>query len=137
MKNTLIIALLAVTISTLIGISTGWAFGRRRLPGKEILMALILLPRMIPPITYALGVARIFYGLELVNTHLGWPWRTWPSARPMPSWCCRPPSRAWTSGCWKRQACAGQPVAHLLSRDPTVDHARHFVVDDLHLHHFV
>lgn len=71
MKNTLIVAALAVTISTLIGISTGWAFGRRRLPGKEILMALILLPRMIPPITYALGVARIFYGLHLVNTHLG------------------------------------------------------------------
>ncbi len=70
-KNTLIIAVIAVTISTLIGISTGWALGRRRLPGKEILMAVILLPRMIPPITYALGVARIFYGIHLVNTHLG------------------------------------------------------------------
>ena len=46
----------------LIGIFTGWAFGRRHMPGKELLMALILLPRMIPPITYALGVARIFYG---------------------------------------------------------------------------
>jgi putative spermidine/putrescine transport system permease protein len=26
---------------------------------------------MIPPITYALGVAKIFYALELVDTHLG------------------------------------------------------------------
>ena len=71
MKNTLIIAALAVGISTVIGLFSGWAFGRRHLPGKEILMAIVLLPRMIPTITYALGIARIFYGLDLVNTHLG------------------------------------------------------------------
>ena len=34
-------------------------------------MAVILLSRMIPPITYALGVAKIFYTLELVDTYLG------------------------------------------------------------------
>ncbi|MBI2000226.1 MAG: glycerol-3-phosphate acyltransferase [candidate division NC10 bacterium] len=34
-------------------------------------LAIILLPRMIPPITYALGVAQIFYTLELVDTYLG------------------------------------------------------------------
>ncbi len=71
MKNTLIIGAIAVILSTVIGIFAGWAFGRRRLPGKEVLMAVILLPRMIPPITYALGVAKIFYTLELVDTHLG------------------------------------------------------------------
>jgi len=71
MKNTLIIAGLAILISTTIGIFTGWAFGRRHLPGKEALMSIILLPRMIPPIAYALGVARIFYALNLVDTHLG------------------------------------------------------------------
>jgi putative spermidine/putrescine transport system permease protein len=70
-KNTLIIAALAVAMSTLIGIPTGWAFGRRRIPGKELLMSMILLPRMIPPIAYALGVAQIFYRLHLVNTHFG------------------------------------------------------------------
>ena len=70
-KNTLIIAVLAVAMSTLIGIPTGWAFGRRRIPGKELLMSMILLPRMIPPIAYALGVAQIFYRLHLVNTHFG------------------------------------------------------------------
>jgi putative spermidine/putrescine transport system permease protein len=71
LKNTLIIAALAIIMSTTIGIFAGWAFGRRKFPGKEILMALILLPRMIPPITYALGVAQIFYRLDLINTHLG------------------------------------------------------------------
>lgn len=71
MKNTFIVAVLAVAISTIIGVFSGWAFGRRHIPGKEVLMSMILLPRMIPSITYALGVARIFYGLNLVNTHLG------------------------------------------------------------------
>jgi putative spermidine/putrescine transport system permease protein len=70
-KNTLIIAALAVTMSTLIGIPTGWAFGRRKIPGKELLMSMILLPRMIPPIAYALGVAQIFYRLHLIDTHFG------------------------------------------------------------------
>jgi putative spermidine/putrescine transport system permease protein len=71
MKNTLIIGAIAVAASTVIGIFAGWAFGRRQMPGKELVMAIILLPRMIPPITYALGVAQIFYALELVDTHLG------------------------------------------------------------------
>jgi len=71
MKNTLIIGIIAVAVSTVIGIFAGWAFGRRQMPGKELLMAVILLPRMIPPITYALGVAKIFYTLELVDTYLG------------------------------------------------------------------
>ncbi len=70
-KNTLIIAGIAVTMATLVGIPTGWAFGRRKIPGKEMLMAMILLPRMIPPIAYALGVAQIFYRLHLINTHFG------------------------------------------------------------------
>jgi len=71
MKNTLIIGLIAVAVSTVIGIFAGWAFGRRQMPGKELLMAIVLLPRMIPPITYALGVAKIFYTLHLVDTFLG------------------------------------------------------------------
>jgi putative spermidine/putrescine transport system permease protein len=70
-KNTLVIAALAVVMSTLIGIPAGWAFGRRSIPGKELLMSMILLPRMIPPIAYGLGVAQIFYRTGLINTHFG------------------------------------------------------------------
>jgi len=70
-ENTLIIAIIAVIMSTLIGIPTGWAFGRRNIPGKELLMSMLLLPRMIPPISYALGVAQMFYRLHLINTHFG------------------------------------------------------------------
>ena len=71
MKNTLVIAALAVTISTLIALPTGWALGRRRIPARELLLSIFLLPRMIPPITYALGVAQIFYRLNLIDTHIG------------------------------------------------------------------
>ena len=71
MKNTLIIGVIAVAISTTIGVFAGWAFGRRRIPGKELAMAVLLLPQMIPSITYALGVAQTFYTLGLVDTHLG------------------------------------------------------------------
>jgi len=70
-KNTLVISTLAVVMATIIAIPTGWAFGRRRIPGKELLLSLILLPRMIPPIAFALGVAVIFYRLHLIDTHFG------------------------------------------------------------------
>jgi putative spermidine/putrescine transport system permease protein len=70
-KNTLLIAVLAVLISTIIAIPTGWALGRRNIPGKELLMSILLLPRMIPPIAFALGVAQIFYRTGLINTHIG------------------------------------------------------------------
>lgn len=69
--NTLIIAAVAVFISTLIALPTGWALGRRKVPGKELLTSIILLPRMIPPIAYAMGVAQIFYRLHLVDKHFG------------------------------------------------------------------
>lgn len=71
LSNTLIIAVLAVSVATLIALPTGWALGRRRVPGKELLTSIILLPRMIPPIAYALGIAQVFYRLRLVDTHLG------------------------------------------------------------------
>lgn len=71
LKNSLIIAVLAVGISVLIGIPTGWALARRPIPRKEILFVIILLPRMIPPITYALGIAEIFYAIRLIDTYLG------------------------------------------------------------------
>ena len=71
MRNTLIIGVIAVLLSTAIGIGAGWAFGRRRIPGKEVVLAVLLLPQMIPSITYALGVAKTFYALRLVDTHLG------------------------------------------------------------------
>ncbi|WP_410513320.1 ABC transporter permease [Paenibacillus sp. BR2-3] len=69
--NSMIIAALTIIISLLIGIPTAWAIGKRKIRAKELLIALILLPRMIPELTYALGTAKIFYTIDLINTHFG------------------------------------------------------------------
>ncbi|MGA9866081.1 MAG: ABC transporter permease [Acetobacteraceae bacterium] len=71
LANTAIIALLATGFSLVLSIPAAWAIARHRLPLKAVLMGAILLPRMIPEITFALGVARIFYALGLANTYLG------------------------------------------------------------------
>jgi putative spermidine/putrescine transport system permease protein len=69
--NSLLIASISIGLAFIVGVPTAWAMAKRRLRLRPLLFALILLPRMIPPITFALGVAQEFYGLRLVNTHLG------------------------------------------------------------------
>lgn len=69
--NTTIIALIATVASLILSIPAAWAIARLRLPMKGPLLAAILFPRMIPEITFALGVARIFYTLGLTNTYIG------------------------------------------------------------------
>ena len=64
MKNTLLIGVIAVLISTAIGIGAGWAFGRRRIPGKEVLLAVLLLPQMIPSITCTASSKRLNGGMR-------------------------------------------------------------------------
>jgi putative spermidine/putrescine transport system permease protein len=71
LANTLIIGFIATLFSLAFSIPAAWAIARRRLRLKALLMGLVLFPRMIPEITYALGVARIFYNLHLNNTFLG------------------------------------------------------------------
>jgi putative spermidine/putrescine transport system permease protein len=69
--NTAAIALLATAATLVLSVPAAWAIARRSLPLKPLLVGAILLPRMIPEITFALGVARIFYNLNLTNTYLG------------------------------------------------------------------
>ncbi|MGD0432606.1 MAG: ABC transporter permease [Acetobacteraceae bacterium] len=69
--NTVEIALLATVFTLAITVPGAWAIARYRLPLRSILIGAILFPRMIPEITFALGVARIFYALHLTNTAVG------------------------------------------------------------------
>ncbi|HEU4674309.1 MAG TPA: ABC transporter permease [Candidatus Limnocylindrales bacterium] len=71
LKNSLIIAALAVVMSLALALPTAWALGRRNVPLRSLLSTLVLLPRMLPPIAFALGVAKLFYGLGLVDTLFG------------------------------------------------------------------
>jgi putative spermidine/putrescine transport system permease protein len=69
--NTTLIAVLATIFSLLLAIPAGWAIARYRLPLRGLLIGLILFPRMVPEITFALGVAKLFYALQLTNTYVG------------------------------------------------------------------
>jgi putative spermidine/putrescine transport system permease protein len=69
--NTVRIALLATGFTLMLALPGAWAIARYRLPLKSVLIGAILFPRMIPEITFALGVARIFYALNLTNTAVG------------------------------------------------------------------
>jgi putative spermidine/putrescine transport system permease protein len=71
LKNSLAIAFLAVVMSLALALPTGWALGRRHVPLRSLLSTLVLLPRMLPPIAFALGVAKLFYALGLVDTLFG------------------------------------------------------------------
>jgi putative spermidine/putrescine transport system permease protein len=69
--NTVEIAVLATVFTLIIAIPGAWAIARYRLPLKSVLIGAILFPRTIPEITFALGVARIFYAINLTNTAVG------------------------------------------------------------------
>lgn len=69
--NTAYIALLATFFTLVVALPAAWALARRHVAFKAGLVALVLLPRMIPEITFALGVARIFYNFDLTNTYAG------------------------------------------------------------------
>ncbi len=71
LTNSLVIAGLSIVISLAVGLPTAWALAKRQIRARAFLIALILLPRMVPPITIGLGVSREFYNFGLVDTHLG------------------------------------------------------------------
>jgi len=69
--NTILIALVTTVITLVICIPFSWAASRWRLRITVLLVGLCVFPRMIPEITYAVGVARLFYFFHLENTYLG------------------------------------------------------------------
>lgn len=69
--NTIAIALIATVVSLVLAIPAAWTLARHHIPFKSVLITAILLPRMIPEITFALGVAKVFYALHLTNSYLG------------------------------------------------------------------
>ncbi|MEL6203799.1 MAG: ABC transporter permease subunit [Pseudomonadota bacterium] len=69
--NSLLIALLATLISTLIALPTAWALAKRPLRFRLLIITLLLLPRLMPPLAFAVGTARLFYDLNLIDTHIG------------------------------------------------------------------
>ena len=65
------VVLAVVVLSLLIGVPAAYALARREFTGKRALMLLFLLPLMVPPITYGIPMATVFYKLHLGGTIWG------------------------------------------------------------------
>lgn len=68
---TLEITLIVVALALLIGVPAGYALARRDFPGKRIVMFLLLLPVLLPPITYGIPLATVLYKVHLAGTMTG------------------------------------------------------------------
>jgi putative spermidine/putrescine transport system permease protein len=60
-----------VVLSGLIGVPAAYALARRNFPGKPLVIALFLLPMMIPPITFGIPLATVLYQFGLGSTLTG------------------------------------------------------------------
>ena len=65
------VVLAVVFLSLLIGVPAAYALARREFTGKKLLMLLFLLPLMVPPITYGIPMATVFYKLHVGGTIWG------------------------------------------------------------------
>lgn len=66
--NSTLIAAGATALSLLVGYPAGRALGLHRFPGRRLVFFLLLLPQIVPPIAYAMGVHGIFLRLGLADT---------------------------------------------------------------------
>lgn len=71
-----LITTLQVTVSVLIlslafGVPAAYALARRDFPGKRLVMLMMLLPVMLPPITYGIPLATLMYELGLAGSLAG------------------------------------------------------------------
>ena len=65
------VVLSVVFLSLLIGVPAAYTLARREFRGKRALMLLFLLPLMVPPITYGIPLATVFYQVKLGGTLYG------------------------------------------------------------------
>ncbi|MFO1089924.1 MAG: ABC transporter permease [Hyphomicrobiales bacterium] len=65
LKNSIIIALGTMVISTVSGVLAAWAFERYRFPYRNAIYLLILLPLFMPGVVLGLGVAIAFGGITI------------------------------------------------------------------------
>lgn len=64
-------AFLVVALTALIAVPAAYALARREFPGKRLVMLLILLPLLVPPITYGIPMATVLYRAGLAGNMSG------------------------------------------------------------------
>ena len=65
------VVLTVVALSIAIGVPAAYALARKTFRGKQLVMLLILLPLIIPPITYGIPLATVMYQAHLGGTLYG------------------------------------------------------------------
>ncbi|GLZ05192.1 spermidine/putrescine ABC transporter permease [Actinomadura sp. NBRC 104412] len=71
LQVTLSVTLAVVALSLLLGVPAAYALARRDFPGKRLVMLLLLLPVVLPPITYGIPLATVLYKVHLAGTMTG------------------------------------------------------------------
>jgi putative spermidine/putrescine transport system permease protein len=62
------VAFLVVLLTAMVGVPAAYALARRSFPGKKLVMLVILLPLLVPPITYGIPMATVLYRSGLAGT---------------------------------------------------------------------
>jgi putative spermidine/putrescine transport system permease protein len=65
------VVFLVVLLTAIVGVPAAYALARRNFPGKRLVMLLILLPLLVPPITYGIPMATVLYRAGLAGTMAG------------------------------------------------------------------
>jgi len=65
LRNSVTISVLSATAATVAGILISWAVVRTRLPGRDLLEYLVLLPISVPGIAFGVGFMLVWIGLPL------------------------------------------------------------------------
>jgi putative spermidine/putrescine transport system permease protein len=68
---TLEVCLVVVAASLLAGVPAAYALARRDFPGKRIVMLALLIPLVLPPLSYGIPLATVLYEAQLAGTLLG------------------------------------------------------------------
>ncbi|KAB2349638.1 ABC transporter permease [Actinomadura rudentiformis] len=71
LQTTLAVTLAVVALSLLLGVPAAYALARRDFPGKRVVLLLLLLPVLLPPITYGIPLATVLYKFHLAGTMTG------------------------------------------------------------------
>lgn len=71
LMTTFQVVFLVVGISGILGVPAAYAMARRDFPGKRIVMLLLLLPLLVPPITFGIPLATVLYQAHLAGSMSG------------------------------------------------------------------
>ena len=71
LRVTLIVAISVVILSLLVGVPAAYALARLEFRGKGLVFLLLLLPIMVPPITYGIPLATMLYEYDIAGRLIG------------------------------------------------------------------